>query len=107
MTPSIVYLLSARKLMSRKKAHEVFGNLASLVDILDVTESDCLRAHETLQGDYEDDLIACSAKRNDVDVIVTRNKRDFDEIVPARKLTPEEFVSALKPVDMEYELVEF
>ena len=46
MTPSIVYLLSARKLMSRKKAHEVFGNLASLVDILDVTESDCLRAQK-------------------------------------------------------------
>lgn len=106
MTPSIVYLLSARKLMSRKKAHEVFGNLASLVDILDVTESDCLRAHETLQGDYEDDLIACSAKRNDVDVIVTRNKRDFAKS-PVPALTPEEFVSAYKPVDMEYELVEF
>ena len=92
--------------MSRKKAHEVFGNLASLVDILDVTESDCLRAHETLQGDYEDDLIACSAKRNDVDVIVTRNKRDFAKS-PVPALTPEEFVSAYKPVDMEYELVEF
>ena len=84
MTPSIVYLLSARKLM----------------------ESDCLRAHETLQGDYEDDLIACSAKRNDVDVIVTRNKRDFAKS-PVPALTPEEFVSAYKPVDMEYELVEF
>ena len=102
----IVSRLSARKLMSRKKAHEVFGNLASLVDILDVTESDCLRAHETLQGDYEDDLIACSAKRNDVDVIVTRNKRDFAKS-PVPALTPEEFVSAYKPVDMEYELVEF
>ena len=54
----------------------------------------------------EDDLIACSAKRNDVDVIVTRNKRDFAKS-PVPALTPEEFVSAYKPVDMEYELVEF
>ena len=54
-----------------------------------------LRAHETLQGDYEDDLIACSAKRNDVDVIVTRNKRDFAKS-PVPALTPEEFVSALQ-----------
>lgn len=50
--------------------------------------------------------IACSAKRNDVDVIVTRNKRDFAKS-PVPALTPEEFVSAYKPVDMEYELVEF
>lgn len=31
-----------------EKAHEVFGNLASLVGILDVTESDCIRAREML-----------------------------------------------------------
>lgn len=106
MTPSIVYLLSARKLVSRKSVREAFGNLASLVEILDVTASDCLHAREAFQGDYEDDLIACSAKRNGVDVIVTRNKRDFVQS-PVPALTPEEFVSAYKPADMEYELVEF
>ncbi len=105
MTPSIVYLLSARKLMSRKKAHEVFGNwpLGRHSRRDGVRLPSCA---ETLQGDHEDDLIACSAKRNDVDVIVTRNKRDFAKS-PAPALTPEEFVSAYKPVDMEYELVEF
>lgn len=106
MTPSIVCLLSARKLMSRKDAREAFGNLASLVEILDVGASDCLRAHSEFEGDYEDDLIACSAKRNGVDVIVTRNKRDFVQS-PVPALTPEEFVSAYKPADMEYGLVEF
>ena len=39
-------------------------------------------------------------------MIVTRNKRDFAKS-PVPALTPEEFVSAYKPVDMEYELVEF
>lgn len=106
MTPSIVYLLSARKLMSQKDARKAFGDLVSLVEILDVTASDCQRAHGALGGDYEDDLIACSAKRNGVDVIVTRNKRDFAKS-PVPALTPEEFVNAYKPDNMEYELVGF
>ena len=55
---------------------------------------------------YSFEAMDVAIVRNDVDVIVTRNKRDFAKS-PVPALTPEEFVSAYKPVDMEYELVEF
>lgn len=105
MAPSIVYLLSARKLASRKEARAVFGTIMELADVIDVTESDCREAHVSEFHDFEDALIAYAARRNGVDLIVTRNKRDFARS-PVPALTPREFVAAFKPAGYEYELVE-
>lgn len=100
-TPSIRYLLTARKLMGASEAYDAFGKLLKLFSIADTTESDCVTAYEMEYRDYEDDLIACSAHRCGMDFIITRNQRDFEKS-PVPTLTPYEFVKLFKPPDMEY-----
>lgn len=102
--PSIMYLLPARKMLSRREAHEAFGELMDIVTILDATEADCRRAHEGGGGDFEDDLIAHAAHRHGVDLIVTRNKRDFARS-PVPALTPKEFVDLYKSSAVDYEMI--
>lgn len=106
MAPSIVYLLSARKLASRKEALAAFGTIMEFADIIDVRQDDCRRAYDSEPRDFEDELIAQAAKRNEVDLIVTRNKRDFAG-GPVPALTPREFVSLFKPEGYEYEIDAF
>lgn len=96
MAPSIAYLLTARKIMSKRKAHDAFGKVMELFEMLDVASVDCRCAHEDGKGDFEDDLIAWVAYRHGVDFIVTRNKRDFSRS-PVPALTPGEFVGIYQP----------
>ena len=102
---TFVYLLSARKKMSKAEAVSVFGELMDTVSILDVTASDCRNAYVHFQGDFEDDLNAWSAHRSGVDVIVTRNLRDFRKS-PVAAMSPQEFIDTFRPPDYEYDIVE-
>lgn len=104
MAPSIVYLLSARKLASRKEALDAFAAVMELTEVIDVCEADCRNAYKSESRDFEDALIAHAAYRHDVDLIVTRNKRNFAHS-PVPASTPREFVSTFKPTGYEYELV--
>lgn len=106
MAPSIVYLLSARKIMSKRDAHKAFGKIMDMFEILDVTAADCRLGHEESKGDFEDDLIAWAAYRHGIDFIVTRNKRDFSKS-PVPVLTPKEFVNIYQPADLEYESIDW
>lgn len=104
-TPSIRYLLSARKLMSSRQAREAFGRLLEVFSIIDTTVGDCRAAYEHEYRDYEDDLIIACAQRAGMDFIVTRNGKDFEaSSVPV--LTPSAFVELFKPPNVEYGCVE-
>lgn len=105
-TPTIRYLLTARKLMRPAEAKEAFGKLFDLFDIVDTTASDCHTAREHEYRDYEDDLIAYSAKRAGIDFIITRNACDFEKS-PVPILSPGEFVDLFKPRDIEYDWIDF
>lgn len=100
-TPSIRYLLTARKLMSQAQARVIFGQLLELFSIIDTTESDCHIAYEQEYRDYEDDLIIASAQRAGMDFIITRNAKDFEKS-PIPILTPTAFVDLFKPPNVEY-----
>lgn len=100
-TPSIRYLLTARKLMTGAEARKAFGDLLRLFSIADTTAGDCLAAYEHEHRDYEDDLIAYSAYRTGIDFIVTRNGRDFEQS-PVPVLSPAEFVDLFKPANIAY-----
>lgn len=104
-TPSIRYLLTARKLMTAAEAREAFGHLLELFSIADTTAGDCLHAYEHEHRDYEDDLIIASAQRTAMDFIVTRNGKDFAKS-PVPVLTPGAFVDLFKPADIEYDWVD-
>ena len=103
---SINYVLVARKYLDKKAARAAVGALLDIFEVLDVIASDCRQAFESDMDDYEDGLIAYAAKRNNVDFIVTRNKKDFRKS-PVPALTPEEFVGIYKPDYIDYEMVDF
>ena len=55
-------------------------------------------------SDYEDALIAYAALRNDVDLIITRNAKDFAQS-PVSIMEPAEFVRIYRPSCIGYEEV--
>ena len=76
-------------------------NLLEMFDILDVTASDCQQAIDSDMNDFEDAVIAASAKRNNVNLIVTRDEHGFDD-APLASMTPFDFVRHFKPANVEY-----
>ena len=76
--------------------------LFTMFRVFDVNEQDGLRAHGSGMRDFEDALIAESAARNEVDVIITYNAKDF-KASPIAAMLPTDFVAAFKPAGFEYE----
>lgn len=63
-------------------------------------------SYENEMKDYEDALVAECCARNNVDIIVTRNKKDFAHS-PVPALTPREFIEAYRPENVSYDMVDF
>lgn len=104
-TTDICYLLHARGFLSQKRAREVMSDTFDLFDLFENTPHDCKLAIQSNMRSYEDALIAYSAHNAGVDIIITRNKKDFkDSPVPA--LTPEEFLRGFKPQNITYDKME-
>lgn len=104
-TSDIVYVLHRRGL-NRAEARGALPTLFELFDVFDVTSTDCKQAYESSMSDYEDALLAFSARRNGMDLIVTRNVKDFMDS-PVKAISPRNFVEMFKPSDFEYESIKF
>lgn len=105
-TTDICYLLHARGFTTKKRARQLMANALNLFELVDNIGADCTKACASDMPDYEDALIAHSAHRVGVDLIVTRNKKDFSRS-PVAAVTPEEFLRNYKPANIEYGKVEF
>ena len=101
-TTDIVYLLHSRGFAQRAEARQAVEKLENLFIVLDVTASDYRLAAQSEMKDYEDALIAYAAKRQGIDLIITRNKKDF-VFSPIPALTPEEFIDIYVPEGFNYE----
>lgn len=104
-TTDICYLLHARGFADKKRAAELTAKCLELFDLVENTGQDCMRACDNSMSDYEDALIAASAYRADVDLIITRNAKDFKNS-PVAAMTPSQFVETFKPVGANYEEIE-
>ena len=60
-----------------KDPFETVEKLSYLFNIIDLNGADSLSALMSEIDDYEDGLLICSALRNGVDTIITRNSKDF------------------------------
>ena len=90
--PNIVYIM--RKQLDREKIKEVLATLTSLFSVIDLKESDLIKAAEIEFSDYEDAVQAVSAVRIKADYIVTRNVKDYkNSKVPA--VTPTELFARM------------
>lgn len=75
-----------------------------MFSIFDTNENDCHRALESGISDYEDTLLSVASERHQIDLILTRDKRDFkNSEIPI--LDPSEFVEQFRPPNYEYEVL--
>lgn len=79
----------------RQKGHEssisFITDLISIVEIIGIDKSVILLALESITVDFEDAIQEEAATSNQIETIITRNKKDFKGSVEV--LTPKEFLS--------------
>ena len=82
--PNIVYIM--RKELDGARIKEILTTLTSLFTVIDLRESDLIKAANSEISDYEDALQSACASRVKANYIVTRNIKDFrNSSVPAVK----------------------
>ncbi len=87
-----IYYLLHKHLHDADQAKQVLLKLFSLFEVLDVTGSDCKKALSMPMSDYEDALLVACAKRRKLDLIITRNLKDFAES-PVKAIAPDNFLA--------------
>ena len=96
----VAYLLH-RLGKTKAQTKKTMKTLFEMFSIFDTNEHDCYRALESDIPDYEDALLSASSQRHSVDLIVTRDKRDFkNSEVPV--LDPRKFVEQFRPPNYKY-----
>lgn len=82
--PNIVYIM--RKELDGERIKEILTTLTSLFTVVDLRETDLMKAADLEFSDYEDALQAVCAARTKANYIVIRNIKDFrNSTVPAIK----------------------
>ena len=97
----IAYILQRRGL-SPKRVRAKLPDVLEMFDILDVTASDCQQAIDSGMNDFEDAIVAASAQRNKVDLIITRDESGFRD-APIASMTPFDFMRHFKPANIDYD----
>ena len=77
------------------KLRKIISGLLALFGIVDTLGEDCQNALGIENNDYEDAIMITSAKRADIDYIITRNTKHFEQS-PVPVCTPADFVKLLK-----------
>lgn len=86
-----IYYLVRKHLHNTEQSKNTMSKLYQLFGILDVTANDCQDALLLDMKDYEDAVISCCAKRNQMDYIVTRNVKDYEHS-KVKVLLPEDLL---------------
>ena len=86
-----IFYVHNRFVHNKNKTKKDVASILELFDVLDTTDTDCRNALRSSIPDFEDAVLVESAIREGIDVIVTRNKKDFKNS-PIRVCTPIEFL---------------
>ena len=90
-----IHYILRKHLKDREQLKQKLLGLIAIVNVLDVTGTDCEKAFELPMSDYEDALLAYCAKRHKVEWIVTRDANHF-EGSPVKAIAPEEILEKLQ-----------
>ena len=74
-----IFYLVRRALMNTDETYKIIGSLLNILGVLTVTDTDVQRAFLRHAKDFEDCLLAETAKSNNCAGIVTRDEKDFQE----------------------------
>jgi predicted nucleic acid-binding protein len=87
-----IYYFLKRDYHDSDRAKEMLINFFNIFEVIDVTKSDCEKALFLPMDDYEDALLATCAKRRRIELIITRNLKDFAES-PVKAISPDDFLT--------------
>ena len=85
-----IYYIEHKRNHDKEKTRKLMNKLSRVFAILDITAEDCRNALRSDIPDFEDAIMVESARRNNIDCIVTRNPKDFKSS-PIKVCTPSEF----------------
>jgi predicted nucleic acid-binding protein len=81
-----------RKEKSKKLAKDFLSNLIKFIEIAEVNKDIIIKALNSDFKDFEDSVQECSAEFNGIDLIITRNTKDFLNI-KTTVLNPNDFIN--------------
>ena len=89
-----IYYLIRKHLHNVQTSKQVMGKLYSLISILEVTGTDCVEALASQIKDYEDAVVERVASRKEMDYIVTRNIKDYQD-GNVKVILPDDFIELM------------
>jgi len=89
-----IHYLLRKNLKDKEKTKQTLLGLLTVVNVLDVTGSDCEKAFDLLMTDYEDALLAYCGKRHKVEYIITRDLNHYIGS-PVKAVDPDEILKIL------------
>ena len=89
---NIVYIM--RKELDAEQIKEILHTFTMIFSVVELRESDLLKAAELSFGDYEDAIQSACAARVRADYIVTRNEKDFSTS-PIPAISPTDLLKQL------------
>lgn len=93
-TVTDIYYLTKKYLLNHEAVKNALLSLFDILEVVDVTKVDCIKAFDLQMNDFEDALLAHCAKRVKADYIITRNVKDFKNS-PVKTIAPKDFLSLL------------
>ena len=90
-----IYYLLRKFVKDTAGSKQIMSKLYSLIGILDVTAANCVEALASPISDYEDAVVEKVAASKEMDYIVTRNIKDYQEGA-VKVILPDELISMLE-----------
>jgi len=84
----------ANKSVGKEKSLNFIKSLLTLIDVAGIDRFVVLNALQSNLPDFEDAVQTATALRNNIELIITRNKKDFQQ-ADINVFTPEEFINIL------------
>lgn len=90
-----IYYLVRKYLHSADQAKQVMEKLYSLVGILTVSAAECIDALASSVSDYEDAVVERVSVKADMDYIITRNVKDYQDGM-SKAILPNDFIALME-----------
>ncbi|MGN0728534.1 PIN domain-containing protein [Treponema sp.] len=89
-----IHYIAYKEIRNKEKVKELLLKLIQIIHIADVSEDDILSALNSDWNDFEDSVQNAVAESHKYDVIITRNKNDYNHS-NLKVLSPEEFLTEI------------
>lgn len=90
-----IYYLVRKYLHSADQAKQVMEKLYSLIGILTVSGAECIDALASAVSDYEDAVVERVSVKADMDFIITRNVKDYQQGM-VKAISPDDFIVLMR-----------